>query len=611
MSRPTHKQTKCNNLLAIILVTRSRPGPKLVFHYPLDPVRYRDESGKQDDSEDVNSESDDEHDFDDETAGLGGDPARKDPTKWLLGHSVDSLEKLLCPGRWSEGKKFEISLGAVTFVGHPVYAGEDGSWGSRQGRKGKEREIPRLPLSSKSSVLTTLAEGTGVQDFQTGTEGEGVESLRLEDGMVPAVHDFTHMPDSLESGVGTASLGTSIGSMSTTSGLAAEQLGMFHVVFALDKSVEAADMLDPTRLHDEVAKKLGKALKHCQKQCNYVATESRKTTAIKHSRSKSVPATSTADLWAHLIASSELAWALSELYTSLKHNDIANLRMDGQALSLQIPASVTTHELDSLDLKTSTLLLLTPRSTLLRSTTDIDHDLAHFVRASTPTKSLHKHIALLGLPAQTLQQIAHHLLTYRAARLIPPLHPRNTYIMNPGAPSRARDIRAISVEYSKQFPALPRLERVLAMLGPQVNWRSLIPSTDHREAYMMILAWLVREELVVLVRSYGWLILPSSPKEEAGGAMKEDVSVVETGLILHPRSLASETVRVQMELVASRSRAAGYGVFADRLSELMECFDGRRALEELAARQGFKRAKVEDWLDWVEGEGLVRRVWYA
>ncbi|KAK0951189.1 Nitrogen permease regulator 3, partial [Friedmanniomyces endolithicus] len=127
-------------LIAVLLITRSRSGPKLVFHYPAVPqtiLPRRATDAAEDDASDLDSDAgagDDDPDrrlsthqpsaapLDLNTnRGLNSDiDANRDASSSssdLLGYSVDSLERLLSPGKWAARKKFEICLDGITFLG--------------------------------------------------------------------------------------------------------------------------------------------------------------------------------------------------------------------------------------------------------------------------------------------------------------------------------------------------------------------------------------------------------------------------------------------------------------------------------------------------------------
>jgi hypothetical protein len=666
-----------NGLIAVLLITRSRPGPKLVFHHPPIP-RYNSRSTDHDHGVHSSDSSDSDSD------GYGSGPESKkrrrgasdstvrhpepgatdnpNPLEKVLGYDVGSLERLLSPGRWCEKKKFEICLDGVTFVGLPIFAKEDGSWAARD-----EPSMAKMP-----SIVPTLRKDDSIENLEADSQQHSpikdlsstAAGITITAPDTPARHNlstsYKYAPDSFDSH-GLASLGTSMNSASTTSGVVAEQMTMFHVVFALSgkSGLRTAD------LYEHVAKKLSKALKFCQKRSNYVSTESRKLLAVKQrARADKTP---TAALWMQLLSNSELAWALQEVYTRISANDIAGIRLDGMEMSLQVPPKPNPDDLPVTSF--SAILLLESRETLIRTLEDHRDAslLSYFVRESTPTKSLAKQAAKLGLPEKTLIFLSQHLVKWRKARAIAPLHPRNVYIVSPRAP--LKDLRKLGIEYAKRFPALPTMETMLAMLGGRpIKYGALIQSRDHRVPYMDILAWLVRHELVAPLKTVGWLKMDdhddvesvteeesatteqssmrpmpvsrllgvrSSVASDDGSSVASDQTAFATGVPQPPstsvpagnnQSEIGQREPQQSELPlgiianpanpSSAEKAAMRSIEAsledpelrERFSTLARYFNGEHAFEEIASREGLKRAKVEEWIAELEKGDRIRIV---
>ncbi|KAK0323626.1 Nitrogen permease regulator 3 [Friedmanniomyces endolithicus] len=630
-------------LIAVLLITRSRSGPTLVFHYPSVPQATLPRTlanDAEDDASDLDSDAgagDDDPDRMlsthrpsaappdlDSNRGLKPDiDASRDASSSpddLLGYSVDSLERLLSPGAWAAKKKFEICLDGTTFLGHPMYAREDEAWGSKSATS-RRRSIP-APSPCRDGDGQATAETTNITITAPGSPAK-------------AFQDYTHMPDSLDSRH-TISLGTSMESTSTASGLPAEQMAMFQVVFALrgDQQTYAA------AIHEHVAKKLSKALHHCQMQHDYVSLESRKILALK---SKAKQNHTTPDnLLMQLVEHSELAWALKEIYEKIAANDVAGIRLNGTQLSLHIPPNQppTAPSKPPLTLH-SALLLLEDKETLLTSLSHTEASpLAHFIRSHTPTKPLAKLATNLNIPANEILYLSQHLIKWRKARAILPLHPRNTYILHPDAPiDKLAELIPI---YAARFAALPTLPQVIKVLsGKPMVYGLLIPSRDHREPFMEILAFLDRHGFVARLQTFGWLrgggvgeerderggrewavegvsllsphlrpveddarsvgseqtVITTLPAESGG--MRQDDGLLQERLILDPAELTEEEVEALDRIMNSLRDAE----LRERLPQMLKYFDGEHALEDIAVREGLKRAKVEEWMAMLHMEG--------
>ena len=134
-----------------------------------------------------------------------------------------------------------------------------------------------------------------------------------------------------------------------------------------------------------------------------------------------------------------------------------------------------------------------------------------------------------GIALSDIQFLAAHLIYWRRARAIPPLHHRDTYIVSPNADMRK--LKTASAQYMKLFPALPSLPKMLGMLsmgGPR-TYGSLIPSKDHREAYLGILAWLCRGGWVTQLRTFGWVRVPGGIRAKVNGEVERETHISKEG----------------------------------------------------------------------------------
>ncbi|KAK5675420.1 Nitrogen permease regulator 3 [Elasticomyces elasticus] len=589
-------------------------GPRLVFHYPAVPTVGAAKQTSDEDDSDIGSEA--EHDDVNEDAAVpptkqrGTEHAGNGNAERLLGYSIDSLEKLLSPGRWSDKKKFEVCVDGITFIGHPVYARNDGKWSSKpQARRERgasndsmdhERDLP-----SDTANITVTAPGSPSR--------------------VP--EDYTHVPDSLDSQQ-MLSLGTSMDSTSTASGVPTEQMAMFHVVLA----VRGNQQTYATEIHEHIAKPFSRALHHCQKRHDYVSVQSRKIIALRAKAKQN--GADLGVLLTQMIEHSELAWALKEVYEKVSMGEVAGIRLNGMELSLHIPPHVI--EVSTMD-EYSALLLLEDKDALLRELSHQDaNPLAHFIREHTPTKPLGKLATKLNIPLPDLLQLAQHLIKWRKARLIPPLHSSNAYILHPSAPMDK--VAGLIPLYARRFTTLPTLPQMLKVLsGKPIKYGMLIPSRDHRAPYMEILAFLHRHEFVTRLQMCGWLVSrpetvnrskrerPISglsllspqlrPVDDDAGSVGSEQTVITTlpaqdedvdddhalrqTLLLEPTELTQDQSDALTSMISSFSDAE----LRERMPQLLKYFDGKHVLEDVAVQNGLKRAKVEDWLATLQAEG--------
>lgn len=652
------------DLRAILLVIRSRPGPRLVFHYPSSPQISPPNVNRTSSDDDSDSEAEpsnsalraasrnanagEKYDVDKEYD--ASTSAETSSVDGLLGFSKDSLEKLLSPGRWSYKKKFEVTLDDFTFVGHPIYADQDGDWKRKNG-SGNGLESTQNRPSTPSKPIRIEANGD---------ESGGHLGVSIIEPKTPGIqfHDFKHVPESFDSQAAT-SLATSFNSESTMSAVAPEQLTMFHVVFVTTSHGSSKRSNETSGLYRHVAKRLGKSLQYCQKQSNYVASESRKILALKVKAKQE--GTNDAALSEQILETSELAWAMKEVFLKISAGEVAGIRLNGMELSLQIQSVVCEREVEKTIEQHSSLLLLEDKDVLLRELVHPEASpLAYFIREHTPTKSLAKQAGKLGMSINSILYLARHLIKWRKARAIPPLHPRNSYIVAPNAP--LDKLEEYIPKYATRFSALPSLPQLLKILsGKPIKYGMLIPSRDHRGPYMDILAYLVRYKFVEQLTTFGWLqaslglMKKAGPKPEVN-ENRRPMSVIS---LLSPQmrpvdddsaSISSERTAIPLSVAdaprrqneldknlnkatsnqednSSQSRhiiinpvnpsvedeqriefireSVDDDELHDRLPSLLCYFDGEHAFEEIAAKEGLKRSKVESWLEVLQKDGFL------
>ncbi|XHF97223.1 Nitrogen permease regulator 3 [Aspergillus wentii] len=458
-----------------------------------------------------------------EDAGSGG-PYRP-PWESLLGLPADVWEKLLSPSRSWHKRRFEVGINDLAFVGWPVFVREDGTW-RKQRRKKKKK--PRAEWDGGE-----LGHNEHAEDGRDG-DGDGDDLM--------ADSTDTLSPKQLSaSDAKRASLTSSLQNGRAQSEPLDEDddkdsMTMFNVVFVVDPPLLEYSMRIRD-IYDNIIKKFAKALKWEQARTDYVWREA---LHISHMKEKAKEKrTSVNTLYAELISQSSLARAIYTVFTSISASKIASVSLSQDvSISLQIPPltstpylagptdkaypglwlttadSVTPVDDPAVDdnvaphqvlAKHFALLLLDNEATIIK---DVEASggalapaLAHYLRCSKPTKSFAQISAASGIPLSTIQMLASHLVYWRRARAIPPLHQRDTYIVSPNC-----DLSKLGVAtaaYQLAFPTLPSLPKMLsAMSGSPRPYGSFIPSKDHKETYFAILAWLLRGGWVTQLRAF-------------------------------------------------------------------------------------------------------------
>ena len=384
-------------------------------------------------------------------------------------------------------------------------------------------------------------------------------------------------------------------------------------------------------------------------------------------------------MYQQVLSQSSLAKAISTVFTSVSNSKIAHVHLTpALSLSLQIPVPTSTSILpspiapqlpglwlttanslpsdDDINASTSqlashfTLLLLSDLASILSdinaTNSPLTEPLTHYLSVSTYTKSFVQISQLSGIPLPDIQLLASHLIYWRRARAIPPIHQRDTYIVSPNADMQK--LTSASSDFAKVFPTFPSLSRILSTLSFPRPYATLIPSKDHKQAYLEILAWLLRYGWVTQLRTFGWIRVPPQIKElvaaqpeeaEENAAEKQQVSSwtdslksASTNQLLAPPSPASSTrtalpilpptptpslipnPRHASALPSRHLAAISNYVFEKKGKEeqmawdkCVQYLDGKHALEIIAVRQSWKRKRVVELLNgWEKLEILVR-----
>lgn len=308
---------------------------------------------------------------------------------------------------------------------------------------------------------------------------------------------------------------------------------------------------------------------------------------------------------------------------------------------------------------------------------DVSHPLAEFVQIVKPTMSYvfpfplpfffsvpiiqpqltHSHLPQFppghrflqisqthSLSLRRIQVLSRHLIYWRRAIAIPPLHQRDKYIVSPNAAMSqlARATRA----YAARFPSLPSLPKMLSMLsGHPRAYSTLIPSKDHRDAYLDILAWLMKGGWVTQLRVFGWvkvskeikgLVVVVGDKNNQNNHHKnissfnnnnnntkespemnhhhhhhhhpekkeeKNLSTTTTTTILLDPHKANALESRWLDAIASN--LLDDADVREVWPRLVRYFNGQHALEKIPVREGWKRKDVWRWLSYLESKGVL------
>ncbi|KAJ5083193.1 hypothetical protein N7456_012620 [Penicillium angulare] len=475
--------------------------------------------------------------------GPGG--TSRPPWEALLGLPGSVWEKLLSPSRSWHKRRFEVGINDLALIGWPVFIREDGTW-AKQRRRKKNKE--------------THSEWDGGElghneDLESSKDDDGVVSPDMG-ASIATITELTLSPTDTKRHSVTNN--TKLGKQSDDDPLDPEDndhMTMFNVVFVMDPPLlEYSGRVK--EIYENVIKKFAKALKWEQARTDYVWKESQHILSMRRNAressmflptdlfmfcaNKTMAESSVHNLYSDLINQSSLARAIYTVYTSISASKIASVSLSPDvSISLQIPPLTSTpylagpadksypglwlttadsatpvdgHGVDDNNnaphqvlAKHFALLLLDSETAIIK---DIEASggtlapaLAHYIRCSKPTKSFAQISVSSGIPLSTIQMLASHLVYWRRARAIPPIHQRDTYIVSPNCDLSKLEVATVA--YQTAFPTLPSLPKMLSALsGTPRSYGSFIPSKDHKETYFTILAWLLRGGWVTQLRTF-------------------------------------------------------------------------------------------------------------
>ncbi|KAL8814471.1 MAG: hypothetical protein Q9223_006307 [Gallowayella weberi] len=611
--------------------------------------------------------------------------------KWndVFGLRAYGLARLLCPPPTLHKQRFEMSIDDKVFVGRPIFA--------RDGEQWKKKKEDRKRRARKSGTDSEILE---VQE--KGTASESTPGRESEDSPNASEHDERSQGNlETQKKMLQAFKADQLSMAGPEPPMDGKQpkskkkntLNMFHIVFVLNPPPLEYN-LRVQEMYDHVIKKLTKALKREQARSKYVLREIsamlKDAPHIKGPHGEDQPL---AALYHRYLSQSTLAKAIAVVYNNISVSRIAHINLtqhSSPSFQIPIPSSIPvlpgplSPQMPGMWLTTAmclpadddmnttspqsasqfTLLLLSDRDTILSEINDtastLSAPLGHYLRVSKPTKSFLQisQIKDIGISLRDIQTMAAHLIYWRKARAIPPLHKRDTYIVSPNA-DMTRLVVASS-KFAKAYPTLPSLPEILNLLSTPRPYSKLIPSADHKEAYMDILAWLLRDGWVTQLRSFLWVRVPPHIKETVESQGEPDRSLessielparrgnIEEGkeskgrlAVPQPPSPTSSTGSTHTTIplrtwqdsptpapaasliqnpgqasgIASRWLAAisiyvlkTQGVEAQKAwNRFLRYFDGKHAVEMIAVQENWERKKVVAFIAKWEAEGLLLR----
>ncbi|KTW25789.1 hypothetical protein T552_03402 [Pneumocystis carinii B80] len=579
-----------SHLVAVLLVINSFSGSNLVFHFPPCPDTNQlltnscqdidildglssDETESIEEESFVASELSDGHGEEGQLEDTDKDYIRRHPWDNVLGFNSDFLADLLTPCKTHCGKKFELWVDELVFLGLPIHIRSDGTWS-------KQTNLSRYCETNQCETFNMFdLEVSGVNESQ----GESID---------PSQHQMT----------------------------------LFHIVVAMKLSLTQNYHAKINEMYTNVVTKLAMALKYEQARTNYVWSQSE---IILQMREKAVNDGMSFDaLWADILFKSSLASALATVYNAISVSGIAHLTINNSFdLSIFIPTPIITSSIptdvsenncfltsvdvydDDMDYNdpfltphSSLLLLDDVESVLQNIPADANPCLSLFVKNIRPTQTLLKLSQQINIPLKTIHVLAEHLIYWRRAIPIPPINMRNIYFVSPAA--NMAKLKYQESMFRMLFPTIPSLSSILEQLSKELHPFSFyIPSKSCRGIYLNVLTWLIRYGWVCQLKTFIWIRVSKEIKEVVLNKQKQghissidstSFSIIDnlTDSIIREPHQASKLERAWIEEIISR-KPLKYAILFNRI---IKYFNGKNALEKISSLEGIPRKDIRELL---------------
>ncbi len=472
------------------------------------------------------------------------------PWERVFAFDTEVLAHMLSPPVKSCNRKFELSVDGLVFVGYPVHIRHDGTWIKRRKRDHEKEEAEEKTMT------------------------------------------------------------------------------MFHMVFVMSSS-QLDQHTKVQEVYTYVITRFTSALRLEQSDCGYVWKEAETILRIKEEAIDGE--ISVHELCNKINRQSNLAEAMKLLYTHLSANKIAHVPVNKSMISLQLPvitqsatlpspdndaipkhvyltsaASFGEHDDESDNLVTPhySLLLLDSVEVILREIpTQSTSALAYFVRNVQTTQTFMQMSRTTRLSLSEVFELARHLIYWRRARAIPPVHPRNIYIVSPTADMST--LGACIAEYRHLFPMLPSLPRFLALLSHNPRAFSVfIPSRDHRATYLDVVIWLLRKGWVCQLLTFAWVKVSQTIRVAVKGDDEGD-GFPDGDYVIQDPHRATALERKWLERIAG-NKSPEEALFFEGI---LKYLNGRHAIEKISAREGTSRRRVRELLGAFDSDLIIARHW--
>ncbi|BGP38026.1 Nitrogen permease regulator 3 [Rhodotorula kratochvilovae] len=629
------------SLLAVVLVAKSSLGAQLVYTYPPAPRtvprthkpvysasrRQRALYGAHTSSSSSDSGSDSSDDADD----------RGPDSKHFLGFSDNVLASLLSPSRELCDQPFELVVDHLAFVGHPVWLGDDegpreraeepkpergGSDGGSDeedeegdtaGARGRSRQ-PRY-ADLKGLVIEDELEAPALERDRTiGPPASRNASAPPRPMLIAeSASPSPTRPSTLarsQSSTSTLHPGSSLASSqhSHNSLAGSTRLVSFNFLCVIDTPPDSHLSSHLEGFYKDVIIPITANIKALEKKDLWLGKEAAK---LRRAREVAIEKDDPYDAFLHsLPARSALAGALSQLYTSLKAEELAEIHLGPLPVQVLLRGELPAE--DDLDMRERDAILLSDQADddlspagrrerslspgghahaksrppplfsrmrrrppvhfqpwetllLLEDARVLQRDvlegslLWRFLEICRPTLSFAEYETLLDLDSedQLLEDVVDHLVHWKKARVVDLISLKGSYAVSAGfKPAR---LPALTASFAAAFPSFPPLAALLSRLSPTDPFAAIIPPSQ-RSLYLTALIWLLRHQVVDKQRTYVRVIASETIKRATAahwsGAQSGVSGAGTSGTGAGPKSAASGAEDAASVLGTSASGAS-------------------------------------------------------
>ncbi|CCE73043.1 Piso0_000054 [Millerozyma farinosa CBS 7064] len=450
----------------------------------------------------------------------------------ILGYEPDYLSEMLCPPRQMCNSRFEIMIDDLIFLGLPIHSFEDGSWRQSDSKRVASRISSKIKYKSQEDDKSKKSSNeNNAQDNPPAADSKNsLNMFHLVFIMNPPIIESNYRIDEMFHYVISrlslvlryeqskhdyiwsqvrliAQIREDFRSMNTTE--------EFHN-FLVERSSLCKLIAD---CYEQISKSNIANLSINKKLRSFQIPIKTEFSSLPEPTLPYIPGSnlsSTVNILANtgLVSIGETTrYGLNSLDPVTSYSSKFALDNNGAFIDQDFIDEETDDNAEDI-VYYALLLLDEPESIIKDIKTQPQSPLALFIRMIRPSESLLKLSNKIktqkknNLDLDQIKSFAFHLIYWRRARVILPLNPRSVYIVSPMAPLTIRLYEDIS-KFKDMFPTMPSLPHFLALLSSPSKkprqFASIIPSKDHKDIYLLALAWLIRHGYVTQLLTFIWL----------------------------------------------------------------------------------------------------------